>query len=208
MGRPSVSAERRRQILEAAIRSLAANGLAGTSLDRIAEEAGMARGHIRHFAGNRDDILTAAAVLFYFGEVPDTDTDAPEISNATSFLPGEANTITGALDYLFGVFAESDAENTVSLALVDAARTNPRIHAIVLRAYTGSQNDLASLLAKAHPEATPAACRNVAYGILTIALGNVFMADIEVSAQRTAVARQSAELLVTTLSESPGPRVG
>ncbi|MEB7505761.1 TetR/AcrR family transcriptional regulator [Arthrobacter koreensis] len=208
MGRPSVSAERRRQVLEAAIRSLAANGLAGTSLDRIAEEAGMARGHIRHFAGNRDDILTAAAVLFYFGEVPDLDTNGPVISNAASFLPEKAGTIAEALDYLFGDFAEPDAENTVALALVDAARTNPRIHAIVLRAYTGSQNELAALLAQACPEAAPAACRNVAYGILTIALGNVFMADIEVSSQRTAVARQSAELLVATLSETLSPRAG
>ncbi|MBD7995760.1 TetR family transcriptional regulator [Arthrobacter sp. Sa2CUA1] len=208
MGRPSVSAERRRQILEAAIRSLAANGLAGTSLDRIAEEAGMARGHIRHFAGNRDDILTAAAVLFYFGEVPDADTDVPVIPNAASFLPEKAGTIAGALDYLFGDFAAPDAENAVTLALVDAARTNPQIHAIVLRAYTGSQNELAALLAQACPEAAATSCRNVAYGILTIALGNVFMADIEVSAQRTAVARQSAELLVATLSEKPGSLAG
>ena len=94
------------------------------------------------------------------------------------------------------------------VTLVDAARTNPRIHAIVLRAYTGSQNELAALLAQACPEAAPAACRNVAYGILTIALGNVFMADIEVSSQRTAVARQSAELLVATLSETLSPRAG
>lgn len=77
MGRPSVAAERRRQILEAAIRCIAAKGFAGTTLDGIAEEAGMARGHVRHFAGNRDDVLLGAAMLLYFDVVPEPGSASP-----------------------------------------------------------------------------------------------------------------------------------
>lgn len=208
MGRPSVAVERRRQILEAAIRCIAAHGLAGTTLDRVAEEAGMARGHVRHFAGNRDDVLTDAAVLLYFGEVPPQGTDDLVAAHGGSFLPDDARTVAGALDYLFGDFAEPGPGNTVALAFVDAARTNPRIQAIVVDAYLSSQTELSTILAAAYADASPSDRGRVAYGILSIALGNVFMADLEVSPQRTALARQSAELLIATLAERGGSEAG
>ncbi|WP_440708683.1 TetR/AcrR family transcriptional regulator [Herbiconiux sp. YIM B11900] len=203
MGRPSLAAERRRQILEAAIRCVAAHGLAGTTLDGIAEEAGMARGHVRHYAGNRDAVLADAAVLLYFGEVPEAEAEDPVAAHGGTFLPDNTTTIEAALDYLFGDFAEPGPENTVALAFVDAARTNPRIHAIVVDAYLSSQTELAAILATTRPGCEPDARADVAYGILTLAIGNVFMADLEVSAQRTASARRSAERLIAALPASP-----
>lgn len=208
MGRPSLAVERRRQILEAAIRCIAAHGLAGTTLDGIAEEAGMARGHVRHFAGNREAILTDAAVLLYFGEVPDAEADDPVAAHGGTFLPEDTSTIEAALDYLFGDFAEPGPENTVALAFVDAARTNSRIHAIVVDAYLSSQTELAAILAATCPDSDPDAQADVAYGILTLAIGNVFMADLEVSAQRTASARRSAELLIGLLAGAEVTVVG
>lgn len=59
MGRRSLAAERRQQVLEAASRCLARNGLAGTTLEKIAEESGLSRSHVRHYVGNRDDLLLA-----------------------------------------------------------------------------------------------------------------------------------------------------
>ncbi|WP_291048864.1 TetR/AcrR family transcriptional regulator [Herbiconiux sp.] len=203
MGRPSLATERRRQILEAAIRCIAAHGLAATTLDGIAEEAGMARGHVRHYAGNRDAVLTDAAVLLYFGEVPEAGAEDPVAAHGGTFLPEDTATIEAALDYLFGDFAEPGPENTVALAFVDAARTNPSIHAIVVDAYLSSQSELAAILATTHPECEPDARADAAYGILTLAIGNVFMADLEVSAQRTASARRSAERLIAALPTSP-----
>ncbi|MDF2581004.1 MAG: TetR/AcrR family transcriptional regulator, partial [Microbacterium sp.] len=44
MARPSVAEERTRQIVDATIRTIAAHGITGASLERIAEEAGMSRG--------------------------------------------------------------------------------------------------------------------------------------------------------------------
>jgi TetR/AcrR family transcriptional repressor of bet genes len=126
VGRPSVADARRRQILEAAIRCLSNRGLAASTLDGIAAEAGMARGHVRHFVGNRDEILTAAAVLFYFGEVPDLDGETTG-AHGGSFLPTGTTTVAEALDYLFGAFADPGPENLAALAFVDAARTNERI---------------------------------------------------------------------------------
>lgn len=199
MGRPSVAGERRRQILEAAIRCIAARGLAGTTLDGIAEEAGMARGHVRHFAGNRDDVLLGAAMLLYFDVVPDPASADPAAGNGGSFLPSDATTLEAALDYLFGEFSQPGPENVAALAFLDAARTNPQIHHIVTQAYLSSQQELTDLLQAEHPTAGRDECEGTAYGVLVIALGNVFMGDVDLSAQRTRSARDSAEVLIRKL---------
>src|SRR5699024_12343943 len=65
MARPSVANERRQQIMEATLATMTEHGISGTTLDRIAESAGMSRGHVRHFLGNRDEILVNTARYFY-----------------------------------------------------------------------------------------------------------------------------------------------
>ena len=60
VGRPSVVAERGRQILDAVEECIVTHGLAGTTLNRIADEAGLTRSNLAHFVGNRDEIIDAA----------------------------------------------------------------------------------------------------------------------------------------------------
>ena len=195
MGRTSVADARRRQVLEAAIRVLATNGLAATTLDGIAAEAGMARGHVRHFAGNRDEILTTAAQLLYFGELPDPDAT----THAGSFLPAGTTDVSGALDYLFGAFAEPGPENVAALAFVDAARTNDRIRAVVVDAYRSSEAELRALLSGVAPRGGDDEVARIASGVLAIAIGTVFLSDLEMSPERTALARRNAETLIEGL---------
>ena len=52
--------ERRRQILDAVEECVISYGLGGTTLERIADEAGMTRSNLAHFVGNRDEIMDAA----------------------------------------------------------------------------------------------------------------------------------------------------
>jgi AcrR family transcriptional regulator len=197
VARPSVAAERRVQIAEATIRCIGAHGYAGTTLDRVAEEAGMARGHVRHFAGNRDAMLVSAAWYLYFSDIPASDDDAAPTGG--SFLPADVRDVETTLDYLFGEFAAPGLENTAALAFLDAGRTNPDIHRIVVKAYESMHDEVAAVLAAASPDVDAAECTRVAGGVVSIALGNVFMSDIEVSESRNAAARATAELLVGTL---------
>lgn len=196
MGRPSVAAERRRQILMATIDCIGTHGVAGTTLDRIAEESGMARGHVRHFAGNRDEILVAAAREFYFGE----DDDAASAASADpSVLPADVRSLAEAVDYLFGEFAAPSADNAVALALVDAARGLPEIREIVVAAYAGARSRLAKLLGAEYPDAASADCRRVAYSVLAIALGYVFLSDVGVPDDPDQSPRSDAERLIASL---------
>jgi AcrR family transcriptional regulator len=60
MGRKSLKTERVNEILDAFERCLSAKGLQSTTLENIAQEAGMARRMIRHYIGNREDVIDAA----------------------------------------------------------------------------------------------------------------------------------------------------
>lgn len=191
MARPSVAAERREQIIEATLLTIARHGVSSASLDRIAETAGMARGHVRHFAGNRDELLadTARSVFSEDGE--------------PTILPPSAVTFADALDYLFGEdFTRSDAENAVVLGFVELARTTPAIADILALAYGRTRERLAELAAIAYPGVASASLSVIADGTLTAALGNVFMGDFDPDVARTANARRAVEALVDGLTRA------
>ena len=59
MPRRSLKEERRSQILDAFEICVARYGVEGATLERVAEEAGLARPLIRHNVGNREDLLDA-----------------------------------------------------------------------------------------------------------------------------------------------------
>jgi AcrR family transcriptional regulator len=59
-GRPSQVEERSEQLIAAFIQLVAAHGLEATSLTRVSEVSGISRTAIRHFVGNREELIAAA----------------------------------------------------------------------------------------------------------------------------------------------------
>lgn len=189
MARPSVAAERRDQIIEATLQTVVQYGVSGASLDRIAETAGMSRGHVRHFVGNRDQLLLDTARHVFADE-----------DGQLTILPTSVATFAQALDYLFGEeFTRSDAENAIVLGFVELSRTNTEIAEILSLAYSRTRNRLAELAAEDYPGTTPTTCMIIADGTLSAALGNVFMGDFDHDDIRTANARTAVEALVNAL---------
>ncbi|MCP2636087.1 TetR/AcrR family transcriptional regulator [Microbacterium sp. HD4P20] len=189
MARPSVAEERVGQIVEATIRTIAAEGITGASLGRIAEEAGMSRGHVRHFVGNREELLRESARRFYY-----------EGTEGESILPAGTADVAGAVDFFFSEeFAAPGNDNVVVLGFVEAARSDPALADLLVSAYQGTHVLLARLLAAEHPGAEPEDCDSVAYGVVGIALHNVFLSDIASAATGTETARTAAERLIATL---------
>lgn len=195
MGRRSVAAERRQQIIAATVSCMATHGVSGTTLERIADTAGMARGHVRHFTGNRDELLTDAARVFYFGDAALEETDLDALAIRAPLVPPSSD-VSGALDYLFGEFAVPGTENAATLAFIDAGRTIPAIHDIVVRAYRGIEESLVDVLRRASPARDARAYSRTAWAVLTIAMGNNFLNDLEPSDERIQDAREAAEQLI------------
>lgn len=190
MARPSVAVERREQIIDATMTTIAEHGIRGATLDRIADTAGMSRGHVRHFVGNRDRLLLDTAIAVF--------SDAS--GEPGSILPPDADDIDGALDYLFGEpFLSPDRENAVVLGLVELSRTKPEIADVLATSYSATRAQLAQLVAQAHPDAAADACVTVAYGVLTCALGSVFLGDFDADPARMRYSRAAAEALLGSL---------
>ena len=149
----------------------------------------MSRGHVRHFVGNREELLRESARRFYY--------DGTE---GESILPAGTADVASALDFLFSdEFAAPGNENAVVLGFVEAARTDPVLAGLLVSAYQGTHHLLAELLHAQHASANRAACESVAYGVVGIALHNVFLSDIASEATGTATARAAAERLIATL---------
>ncbi|GAA1466890.1 TetR/AcrR family transcriptional regulator [Microbacterium thalassium] len=190
MARPSVAAERREQIIEATMATMAEHGVSGTTLDRIADAVGMSRGHVRHFVGNRDQLLLDTAIAVF----------ADAGGTVGSILPAGTDDLTAALDYLFGPeFGSPDTENAVVLGLVELSRTTPAIADVLTAAYTATRLQLAELVGKAHPDAAEEACVTASYGVLTCALGSVFLGDFDRDPTRLAHSRAAAEALLSAI---------
>lgn len=149
----------------------------------------MSRGHVRHFVGNRDQLLAETARRVFSDE-----------QGRLTILPDEITTFTAALDFLFGAdFTRSDAENAVVLGFVELSRTAPAIAEILTEAYGRTRTTLAELAAAAYPSADAETCAIVADGTLSAALGNVFMGDFDQDEVRTARVRRAVEALLAGL---------
>jgi hypothetical protein len=83
---------------------------------------------------------------------------------------------------------------------MDAGRTLPEVHAIVLAAYLGVQASFETVLEREFPAASPEARSRVAYAVFALAFGNTLMTDIQFSAQRIADARSVAEEVIAHLT--------
>lgn len=59
MGRPSMAGQRIEEILDALEVCILEQGIAATSLESIAQQAGLKRTILRHYIGNRDEIICA-----------------------------------------------------------------------------------------------------------------------------------------------------
>ncbi|MFB6672068.1 cupin domain-containing protein [Streptomyces sp. NPDC056390] len=197
MGRPPAGPERRQQILDATIQSLRAYGVSGTTLERISKQSGMSRGHIRHFLGNREDLLVAVTEHFF---ATLTDQLPKESAHPNSFTSFEA-----MLDYLFGeVFTRSVEDNRLVDGLLEVARTSEKVSRAMANAYGVLEARIAATLAREFPDAEASAIDEAAFGVLCLALGNVFLREIDPSLPRSSMALRKCELIVAPL----GPRAG
>ena len=200
MGRRSLATERRRQIIAVTIEAIATYGVRGTTLERVADMADMARGHVRHFVGNRDELITDAARVFFFGDEAMDDKDLDHVASSAPLVDPSWST-DDALDYLFGYFAAPGSANAAAFSFADASRSMPAVHEIVFRAYMGMQTSLIEILRREYPGASEVQCRRVAYSLLTIGIGNTYLLDFEMSDERNADARTVGEELIAALGE-------
>lgn len=192
MARPSLKEQRSKEILDAFARCVARYGVEGSTLDRIAEEAGVKRTLLRHYIGNRDDLIAALGAR--------VEADFMVRTEALFDALPPTGRVEWLIEALFHTDSQSSAEDVaVAQALISASDLYPDI-AKSLRAWVLSFDSLiVGELAASYPDAREADIQAVAFGLLGIYLNADALAPLGLPRRFGAAAKTAARKLVETL---------
>ncbi|HBE69242.1 MAG TPA: TetR/AcrR family transcriptional regulator [Planctomycetaceae bacterium] len=195
LGRPSLAEARVAEILDAFERCIARFGIEGSSLERIAEEAGVKRSILRHYVGNRDDLVVALA---------DRVTSQYKESLRTHLLSTPNMEPTDQLlAYLFPKQTVSTAESLLVVeSLIAISASSPEIRSRMQDYVEYFVTESAALLKKSYPDATRKQCWSVAYGLISICFNHESLAPLQPPPKYSRAAKAAAEALVTTLAST------
>lgn len=159
VGRPSNRDERHEQVMLALVQCVARFGLEGTTLARVAEQAGLTRPLIRHHLGNRDDMIAELQdfVLSRFDADVDTLIEA---------LP-DRNVGVRLIDLLFSNEGAGDPAMTMAFAALTAhARSHESLRERCRACIMRLEAEAARMLADDIPDEDTA--RATAHGIVAL----------------------------------------
>ena len=193
MGRPSLVAERTAEILDAFERCIARFGIEGSSLERIAEEAGVKRSILRHYVGNREALVEALA---------DRVIDKYEQAFA-SYLDQTSHLqpVDQLMGYLFPAKAVSSTESLLVLESLIAASASSTAIRQKMRGYVDRLIACcADLLHEVYPNASKQHCWAVGYGVVSICFNHESLTPLQPPPKYLRAAKSSALELIGTLA--------
>jgi AcrR family transcriptional regulator len=192
MGRPSMAEQRRAEILAAVGRCVARYGVAGTTLERVSSESGLSRGHVRHYLGNRDELILAFVdQVFANGDY------AMDSARAAAPVGGQSKAVIGIL---FGPAWEPADDNPAIDALLSAAATDESLSDRMRLIYLELESTMTKALRADFPSAPSALCIQTSYALLSMAFGNSTLSQLGFPANRRKGARVMAEALLEQVS--------
>lgn len=192
MARPSKKAERTEEIIDAYERCVVRFGVEGATLQKVADECGLARPLLHHYVGNREDLLDALVARFAArGEA--------EGAELQRYLPKTGRS-RATIELLFDArYASSSHDILLYQALMVAAQERPPLSDILRQWYESFVDDLGGELAAEHPRADAGAVRAVATGIVALYFNADSMAPLMPAAPLFADSKAAALRLLETL---------
>ena len=146
MGRPSVKEERAALILNAFEACVAKYGVEGATLQKIADEAGLARALLRHHIGNREELLNALVDRFMLRS-------NESLVALVEALPAQ-NRLAALIDILFDPqYASSNSDVLIAEALIAASQTRPELKERIVTWYQRFDDVISNEARHAVPEA-------------------------------------------------------
>ena len=194
MGRKNLIEQRQVEILDAFERCLLKFGLEECTLERVAQEAGKSRNIIRHYIGNRDDLIAAFVerILVRIKQI------------AADILAGtpKQKLIPKVLDFLF---QERSADDPPDLgermlgAMWRIREQSPLTQQALLNFYREFEKILTDGLTRLYPSVPAAKCQEAAYSIICLAESNWVLGTVGLDNSHTHMVRRSAEYLLQSL---------
>jgi len=197
VGRPTIKRERTREILDAFEVCVARYGVEGATLERIAEQAGLARPLIRHHVGNREDLLRSLTDRFV--KKWHSQTDA-----MIAMLP-DLDRSAALIDILFDETCHDRHMARVAEALIAAAGERPQIGRDIAAWIRAFVEAISEQLRADHPDAAATDVEVVASGIAGLYFTVDSIASLAEMQDLRMASRQSAHRLAASLGERRNP---
>lgn len=197
MPRRDLTEERTSQILDALERCILKNGLEASSLEKVAEEAGVKRPIIRHYIGNREDLLLALTDRF-------VENDRERVMMMVNSL-GEENRVEALLNMLFATSNDSNAESILIYEeLILAASRQDSIREKISRSTARFVDLIAKELTGQFPDTEGHV--EVAWGIASIFYNHISLQALRLPRRISGSSRAAAERLVRSLQREKDAR--
>ena len=159
MGRKNLEKLRTQQLLEAFMQCIPEYGIDGTTLERVAEKAGVTRSIIRHYIGNRDVLIEV--ILDHVIETSLNDFDQALADPTKNFVDRLS-------EALFAPRSDWQIDKLVINELINAKERAPEIQKKVTTLLEQMIAKIAQELQNEFPKCDPAAAKKVAYTLFCI----------------------------------------
>lgn len=168
---------RRREILEAAVRCFAERGFHGTTMQDVADEAGLSKGSLYRYFEGKDDIVEALA----------RERSAPEPEALAERGAGEGTPLEGLVAAAASLVEELGSEEAdegarVTLQLWAQSADTPELRELLQQSYRDNVEALRPLVERARREGgLPAGCDadGVTRALLALLQGAVFLRTLD-----------------------------
>ena len=190
MSRPKLDEQRKNEILRALEICVAEHGVAKTTLQKVSDKAGLPRALVRHFVGNRDDMI---ALLF------ERMVDRGEETLIQLAGGEEAVSLSKMLDFLFLDGFGSAENNVLAGELWHIARREDRVRAKLNKLYDRVCLSLAERMKDDDIGGSDADRYDAAYTIVTLCYGRACFEEIGLSPRQISKLRTTAENIIASV---------
>jgi AcrR family transcriptional regulator len=191
VGRPSLTRERRRQIVEAFLECVAEEGMRHASIVAVANRLGLDRTTIHHYFRTREELVGAAMEQVIASYRRGADNALLEVA------PEER--ASALVDHLFGAGFNDPTLAAVLLEFSVVARTDAKAMRPLRRAYRAFEDAVLGELEKCYPRAPARDLRRIAYAIVQLSEGSSAFREMGFASDRSAAARAAARSLLREL---------
>lgn len=191
MPRPSLKDVRSEEILDAFMRCVARFGLDGSTTERISSEAGVGRPLLRHYLGNRDQMV--ASLIDHVIQRFETMT-----SDLFAGLPG-VRRLDALLRTLFVDRDHAPENAAVFQALVAASERYPVLRNPLMCFVADFEARIATEIRREHPRADIEACDIAAAGVAAIYFNTAAVVPLKPPSEWLANQHRAARVLIDQL---------
>ena len=167
------------------------HGLEGSTLERMAQESGFSRSHIRHYLGNRDQVIDAVWDHLM--------TPYLELIDRSLAVSDPEEQMAGLMDFLFGPLMRRSPDDPAIEALINGAVKDAHLREKVYVTYRGLEQQLSRVLRALAPAASRSASDGLAFSLITMSIGSSFLSGMPFPPARRRSVRSSADRLVQDL---------